>query len=145
MRLSVPGAIADPAGNLSLEPADIHVGGAPGDFVPPVVTGLKLSPSTGLCWVIGPRCRRDRTAIVFRSSEDGDAFATVFRGTRRIGERRFHGQPGNNYIRFDGKILGRRLAAGRYRMYMAVQDGAGNRTPFAKQPHTTFTVKSTRR
>jgi hypothetical protein len=81
---------------------------------------------------------------VFRSSEDGDAFATVFRGTRRIGERRFHGQPGDNYIRFDGKILGRRLAPGRYRMYMAVEDGAGNRTPFVQQPHTTFTVKSTR-
>jgi hypothetical protein len=144
MRLSAPGAISDRAGNVSLEPADVHVGGAPGDFVAPVVTGLKLKPSTGICWVIGPRCKRDRTAIVFHSSEDGDAFATIFRGTHRIGERRFSGQPGDNYVRFDGKVLGRRLAPGRYRMYMAMEDGAGNRTPFAQQPHATFTVKSTR-
>jgi hypothetical protein len=144
VRLSAPGAIADRAGNVSLEPADVHIGGAPGDFVAPVVTGLRLKPSTAICWAIGPRCRRARTAIVFHSSEDGDAFATVFRGTRRIGERRFNGQPGDNFIRFDGKVLGRRLAPGRYRLYMAMEDGAGNRTPFARQPHATFTVKSTR-
>jgi hypothetical protein len=145
LRLAAPGAIADAAGNVSLAPADIHVGGAPGDFIAPVVTGLRLSPSKRLCWTIGPHCKRAGAAIIFRSSENGDAWATVLRGSRRIGERRFHGQPGSNFIRFDGKVLGRRLPPGRYRMYMAMQDEVGNRTPFARQPHTTFTVKGTRR
>jgi hypothetical protein len=144
MRLTAPGAIADPAGNVSLAPADKHVGGAPGDFIAPVITGFRLKPNRGICFVAGPRCKRERTAIIFRSSEDGDTYITVFRGSRRLGERRYTGQSGDNYIRFDGKIRGRRIKPGRYTMYVAMEDEVGNRTPFAEQPHATFRVKSTR-
>lgn len=140
MRLSAPGAIADRSGNVSLAPAEIHVGGAPGDFVAPVVTGLRVSPNKGVCFVIAPRCKSGRTAISFRSSEDGDTYATVFRGRRLIGERRFSAQPGDNYIRFDGKIGGRRLGPGLYTIYVAVQDEVGNRLPLNRQPHVTFRV-----
>ena len=145
MRLTGPGAISDTAGNVSLAPADLHVGGAPGDFVAPDITGFKLKPNRGVCFVLGPRCKRDRPAIIFYSSEDGDTYITVFRGSRRIGERRYTGQPGDNYIRFDGKIRGRRLRPGLYTMYVAMQDEVGNRTAFADQPHVSFRVKSTRR
>ena len=70
---------------------------------------------------------------------------TVFKGSRRIGERRYTGQPGNNYIRFDGKIRGRRIGPGLYRMYVAMQDEVGNRTPLDQQPWAMFRVKRTKR
>jgi hypothetical protein len=145
MRLTGVGAIADTSGNVSLVTTDVRVGGAPGDFIPPVITSFRLNPNRGVCFVIGPRCKRDRTAIIFRSSEDGDTYITVFRGSRRIGERRYTGQPGSNYIRFDGKIRGRRLGSGLYRMYVAMQDESGNRTPYSNQPHAIFRVKRTTR
>lgn len=145
MRLTAPGAINDPSGNVSPEPVEIHVGGAPGDFIAPVITSFRLNPKRGVCFVLGPRCKRDRTAIIFRSSEDGDTFITVFRGSRLIGERRYTGQPGSNYLRFDGKIRGRRIKPGLYRMYVAMQDEVGNRLPLAEQPYAMFRVKSTKR
>lgn len=145
IRLAGPGAIADTSGNASLGPLQIRVGGAPGDFISPVITSFRLNPHRGVCFVLGPRCKRDRMAIIFRSSEDGDTYVTVYRGSRRIGERRYTGQPGANFIRFDGKILGRRLKPGRYRMFVAMQDEVGNRTPPENQPSTLFRVKSTRR
>jgi hypothetical protein len=145
LRLSGPGAISDRSGNASGDPAEIRVGGAPGDFVAPVVTRLRLNPTRGVCWVVGPRCKRERTAIIFRSSEEGDTFATVFRGRKLIGERRFVGRAGGNFLRFDGKILGQRLRPGTYRMYVAVQDDVGNRLPLSEQPSRVFRVKRTSR
>jgi hypothetical protein len=144
MRLSAPGAIADRAGNASGDPADVRVGGAPGDFTAPVVTKLKLTPARNVCWTKGPRCKHPRTKIRFTSSEDGDTYVTVFRGRRLIGERRFSGRPGPNAINFDGKIVGRRLSPGRYRMFVAVEDAVGNRIPLDQQQSAVFTVKSTR-
>jgi hypothetical protein len=144
MRLSGPGVISDRAGNPSGEPADVRVGAAPGDFVAPTITNFRLNPNRGVCFVVGPRCKQERTAIIFRSSEDGDTYITVFRGSRLIGERRYTGQPGENYIRFDGKILGRRIRPGLYRMYVAVQDEVGNRLQLDRQPHADFRVKSTK-
>jgi hypothetical protein len=144
MRLSFPGVIADRAGNTNGDPFDVRVGGAPGDFVAPIVTNFRLNPTHGVCFVVGPRCPKDRTAIIFRSNEDGDTFITVFRGKRLIGERRYTGQPGLNYIRFDGKIRGRRIRPGLYRMFVAMQDEVGNRLRLARQPHDDFRVKSTK-
>lgn len=144
MRLSFPGVIADRAGNTNGEPSDISVGGAPGDFIPPAITNFELSPSRGVCFVEGPRCKRARTAIIFDSSEDGDTFITVYRGSRLIGERRYTGRFGENFIRFDGKIRGRRIGPGLYTMYVAVEDEVGNRLPLDRQPHRMFRVKSTK-
>lgn len=144
LRLSFPGVISDRAGNTNGEPADVRVGGAPGDFVAPAVTNFRLSPNHGVCFVEGPRCKRERTAIIFDSTEDGDTYITVFRGSRLIGERRYTANPGENYIRFDGKIRGRRIRPGLYTMYVAVEDIVGNRLPLGSQPHRQFGVKSTK-
>ncbi len=144
IRLTQPGAIGDQAGNVSLAPAERRVGGAPGDFIAPLVTNLRLNPNRGVCFVVGPRCKRERTAIIFDSSEDGDMFITVFRGRRLLGERRYTGHPGGNYVRFDGKIRGRRISPGRYTMYVAMEDEVGNRLPLASQAHAAFRVKSTK-
>ncbi|MEA2458982.1 MAG: hypothetical protein QOC95_1954, partial [Thermoleophilaceae bacterium] len=94
VRLTQPGAIADPAGNASLAPVERHVGGAPGDFIAPVVTNFRLNPNRGVCFVEGPRCKHPRTAVIFNSSEEGDMYITVFRGKRLIGERRYTGHAG---------------------------------------------------
>jgi hypothetical protein len=145
IHLTAPGAITDTAGNASLADPGRHVGGAPADLIAPVITSFRLNPRRGVCFVLGPHCKRDRTAIIFRSSEDGDTYVTVLRGRKLIGERRYTGQPGANYIRFDGKIEGRRLRPGLYRMYAAMQDEVGNRTPVDRQPHVTFRVKRTHR
>lgn len=144
MRTLAPGAFNDTSGNFSQAPVQLHVGGAPGDFIAPVITNFRLNPTRGVCWVAGPRCKRERTAIIFRSSEDGDTFITVFRGSRRIGERRYTGQPGSNYVRFDGKIRGRRLRPGLYSMRVAMEDEVGNRLPLDQQPRASFRVKNTR-
>jgi hypothetical protein len=61
-----------------------------------------------------------------------------------IGERRYTGHAGGNYVRFDGKIRGRQIRPGLYTMYVAMEDEVGNRLPLARQPHRTFRVKSTK-
>ena len=140
VHLTAAGAIADAAGNLSLTTSEVHVGGAPGDFIPPVVTNFRLSPSSGLCILPKPRCKHPGARIIFRSSEDGSAWITVVKGTKLIGSRRYLAQPGDNFIHFDGKIRGRRLSPGRYRMYVGVQDVFGNLTGPDQQPSTLFSV-----
>jgi CSLREA domain-containing protein len=140
VHLTAAGAIADPSGNMSLTTSDVHVGGAPGDFVPPVVTNFRLSPASRLCILPKPRCRTNGAKIIFRSSEDGFAWITVLRGTKLIGTRKYIAQPGDNLIHFDGKIRGRRLAPGLYRMYVGVQDTFGNLTAAANQPSRTFSI-----
>jgi hypothetical protein len=144
VQLSGPGVISDRTGIANSANDWVTIGAAPGDFEPPAVSQFRLTPSRNLCWVEGPRCKRPRAAWQYRSSEDGDAFIAVYRGRRLIGTRRYNGQPGSNYINFDGKIGGRRLGPGRYTAQLAVRDQVGNLTPPERQKHTTFTVKRTR-
>jgi hypothetical protein len=141
MHLTAPGAIADRAGNVSLGPVEARVGGAPGDFTPPAVRRLKLLPKNKICLVATRRCKRPGARIVFASSEDGFTWVTVFRGGKLVGTRKFLASPGDNYLRFDGKIRGRRLHPGGYKMYVGVQDTAGNLTPPAQQPSVKFKVR----
>jgi hypothetical protein len=144
VQLVGPGVVSDRVGISNSANDWIKVGAAPGDFTAPVVTRFKLSRRRNLCWDFGPRCRRPRAAWIYHVSEDGDAYITVFRGSRRIGVRRYNGQPGDNYINFDGKIGGRRLGPGKYTARIGVMDDVGNLTPRDRQPHTSFSVKSTR-
>jgi hypothetical protein len=142
VHLISPGVILDREGTPNTSADWVPVGAAPGDFVAPVVTHFHLSRRTGLCWTYDVRrCRHPNSAWVYRSSEDGDAYITVYRGRRLIGVRRYNGQPDANYINFDGKIGGRRIGPGRYTAQIGVQDDVGNRTPLAQQPKTRFTVK----
>jgi hypothetical protein len=145
VRLISQGVVLDRFGipNTSADP--VTVGAAPGDFTPPTVTHFHLTKSKGLCWVFKQRgCPKPGAAWIYRVTEDGDAYVTVRRGRRLIGVRRYNGQPGSNFINFDGKINGRRLPPGTYTAQLGVQDAVGNRTPVAQQPKTKFTVKRVR-
>jgi hypothetical protein len=144
VQLVGPGVIADRTGIPNSAGDWVPVGAAPGDFQPPAVSRFRLTPSRNLCWVEGPRCKRARAAWEYRSTEDGDAFIAIYRGRRLMGVRRYNGQPGNNFINFDGKIDGRRLGPGRYTAQLGVRDEVGNLTPPEQQKRTTFTVKRTR-
>jgi hypothetical protein len=136
------GVILDRVGVPNTSADWVTVGAAPGDFIAPVVSHFHLTKRTGICWTYNTRrCRRPGAAWIYRVTEDGDAYITVRRGSRLIGVRRYNGQPGSNYINFDGKINGRRLGPGRYTAQLGVQDAVGNRTPAAKQPTTRFSVK----
>jgi hypothetical protein len=136
------GVVADRLGLTNSTTDWVTVGAAPGDFIAPVVSHFHLTKRRGLCWTYNVRhCRRPGAAWIYRVTEDGDAYITVRRGSRLIGVRRYNGQPGSNYINFDGKIRGRRLGPGRYTAQIGVQDDVGNRTPVAQQPKTRFSVK----
>jgi hypothetical protein len=143
VHLIAPGVILDPAGVPNTSADWVTVGAAPGDFTPPVVSHFHLTKSRGLCWTYNARrCPKPGgTAWVYRVTEDGDAYFTVRRGGKVIGVRRYNGQPGSNFINFDGKVNGRRLGPGTYTVKLGVQDAVGNRTPVSKQPKTRFTVK----
>ena len=139
------GVILDPNGVPNTSADWVTVGAAPGDFTAPVVSHFHLTKSKGLCWIYKRRgCPRPGAAWIYRVTEDGDAYVTVRRGRRVIGVRRYNGQPGSNFINFDGKINGRRLRPGTYSAQLGVQDAVGNRTPAAQQPKTKFTVKRVR-
>jgi hypothetical protein len=146
VHLIAPGVILDPSGTPNTSADWVTVGAAPGDFTAPVVTHFHLTKSKNLCWVYKLHgCPRPGAAWIYRVTEDGDAYVTVRRGRRLMGVRRYNGQPGSNYINFDGKINGRRLRPGTYTAQLGVQDVVGNRTPVAQQPKTKFKVKRVRR
>jgi len=136
-------AVADVAGNQNLQPAVMRVGGAPGDFIAPVVSSLKMSPRSRICISKGPRCPKPGTYVSFVSSEDGEAVFTFARGKRTLGSRRYAVEPGRNRIRFDGRIRGRKMTAGRYKLYVGVEDAVGNLEPL--QARTLFSIRSTTR
>jgi hypothetical protein len=139
------GVILDRVGVPNTSSDWVTVGAAPGDFMAPVVTHFHLTKSKGLCWVYKRRgCPRPGAAWIYRVTEDGDAYITVRRGRKLIGMRRYNGQPGSNFINFDGKINGRRLRPGTYTAQIGVQDVVGNRTPVDQQPKTKFKVKRVR-
>ena len=142
VHLTAPGVVLDPAGVPNSSADWVTVGASPGDFVAPVVTHFHLSKSRGLCWTYNTRrCRKPGAAWIYRVTEDGDAYFSVFRRGKLVGVRRYNGQPGSNYINFDGKINGRRLGPGHYSVKLGVQDAVGNRTPVSKQPKTRFSVR----
>jgi Big-like domain-containing protein len=141
VHLIAPGVVLDRNGVPNNSADWVTVGAAPGDFVAPVVTHFHLTKSRGLCWVFQQRrCPHPGAAWIYRVTEDGDAYITVHRGRKLIGVRRYNGQPGSNFINFDGKIGGRRLRRGLYTAQIGVQDDVGNRTPVARQPKTRFRV-----
>jgi Bacterial Ig-like domain len=142
VQLVGPGVVTDRAGIPNSSADWVTVGAAPGDFTAPVVGHFHLSKRRGICWTYNARrCKRPGAAWIYRVSEDGDAYFTVSRAGRVIGVRRYNGQPGSNYINFDGKINGRRLGPGTYTAQLGVQDAVGNRTPPDQQPTTRFSVK----
>jgi hypothetical protein len=55
--------------------------------------------------------------------------------------KRGHGRRGRNRTRFDGKVAGRRLPAGKYRLTIEARDGAGNVT---RSQQLSFRVRAAR-
>lgn len=143
LAVRAPGAVTDITGNQSLQPQTVRVGGAPGDFIAPAVTSLKVSPKSRICISKGPRCPKPGTTVSFISSEDGEAVYTFMRGKRILGTRRYAVEPGRNRIRFDGRLRGRKLTAGRYKLLVGVEDAVGNLSPL--QPRYGFSIRSTSR
>jgi len=133
VQFAAAGAVSDWAGNQSLAPQALRILAAPGDFAAPTVTRLSLKPRA-LCLTKARRCRRPGTVVSFVASEPGRVSLAVGRSKAK-GERRYPAKAGLNRIRFDGRIRGKKLRAGGYLMFVAVEDAVGNVTeapPFAR-------------
>ena len=141
--LRTPAAVTDQSGNESSLIGPVRVGGAPGDFTAPRVSVLRINPRRKVCITKGPRCKKPGTQVSFLSTEDGDAYFRFIRGGRVLGQRRYAAKPGQNRIRFDGRLRGRKLTAGRYTLQVGVEDAVGNLSP--KQPSLPFRLVNTAR
>lgn len=142
VQLTGVGAIADTAGNVSLAATRLRVAAAPGDFFGPVGSSLSIRPRA-LCLTRSRRCRRTGATVRFLSNEEGRARLVVMRGNRRVGEDIANATAGRNAVRFNGRLRGRKLRAGSYRLLLFIEDRVGNETD--EPPIQRFTVRRSRR
>jgi Ca2+-binding RTX toxin-like protein len=107
---------------------EVDDGVAPADSVAPRITSLKAGRL---------RVRRSVT-IRFALSEAAKITLRVERRVRRRGVTRYvrvsgsirrQAVAGANRVRFNGRLAGKRLRVGRYRLVLVAVDAAGNRTP----------------
>ena len=138
VELTAPGALADVAGNQSLVTTRYRVAAAPGDFIAPIATRMRLAPKT-ICLTRGRGCRRAGANLTFTATEEGKVEIVVQRGNKRVGTRTHVVTAGANRITFDGRLRGRKLRAGRYRLLLYMTDTVGNRNP--NPPITIFRVR----
>ena len=138
VEVTAPGALTDLAGNEILSANRYRVAAAPGDFVAPIATRMRLAPKA-ICLTRGRGCRRAGGTLSFTTSEDGRVEVVVQRGNRRVGTRSHAVKTGENRIDFDGRLRGRKLRAGRYRLLLFMTDIVGNRNP--NPPITIFSVR----
>jgi hypothetical protein len=121
-------------------------GGAATDTTRPVASLLTMTPSTIRTAAARAGQRRRASArISYALTEAASTRFTVQRVVRRSGRTRFvrvrgsftdAGEVGGNRLRFRGRVGGKRLRAGRYRLIARPTDAAGNaglpvRTKFA--------------
>ncbi len=140
---AAPGAVSDAAGNLSSSTTPIPVGAAPGDFEPPLLTGLSVKPSR-FCLVKTRSCRHPGVTITFTTSEPGRAVFSIYSSSsRRAGTfvKRLR-TGGVQHVKWSGVLNRKRLRAGRYVVEIVETDAVGNATDDA--PYRTFRVLSTR-
>ena len=129
LHLSGPGVIADTNGVQSTQTDPVKVGAAPGDFIPPTVQNLRISPSKIRCF-----CGR-KVSIIYGTSQDAyRGFLTVYKGGRKVGVRRIVARPGRNNYHWDGRVNGRLLNHGNFRLQVTVTDLVGNVTPASQTP-----------
>jgi hypothetical protein len=143
LAFSTPGAVSDGAGNVSSSTTSIPVGAAPGDFEPPVLTGLSMKPSR-FCLVKTRSCRRPGVTVTFTTSEPGRAVFSIYSSSsRRAGTfvKRLK-TSGVQHVKWSGVLNRKRLRAGRYVIEIVETDAVGNATDDA--PYRTFRVLSTR-
>jgi len=127
--LAGAGRVTDTAGNWNTSTSPVTVGAAPGDFIPPVVQSLKLSP-TKMCLTKSRKCRHIGVTISFITNEVGKAVVVINRASnRRAGEFvKAVKKAGVVKIRWRGTIHGRKLRAGRYVVEVSMRDNVGNLT-----------------
>ena len=142
VQLTAAGVIADAAGNASLATTRFRVAAAPGDFFGPIGSSLSIRPRA-ICLTRSRRCRRTGATVRFISSEPGRARLVILRGNRRMGEDIANVEAGRNAIRFNGRLRGRKLRAGSYRMLLYIEDAVGNETE--EPPIQRFTVRRSTR
>lgn len=129
IHLTGPGAIAGTDGSQSVQTDPVKVGAAPGDFIAPTVQSFRIAPTKIKCF-----CGR-KVSIVFGTSQDAyRGFLTVFRGPTKIGVRRIVARPGRNNYHWDGRVNGRLLNRGTFRLQVTVMDLVGNLTPPNQSP-----------
>jgi hypothetical protein len=138
-------------------------GGTPADKTAPVISGLSLVRKTFAVAAAKRKIVVKRgTTVRFRLSEPAAltmTFSRTIRGfrsggrcvtkkpagkkasrctiQRRIGSVKANGKSGANSVPFKGRVSGRPLAAGSYRLTLAAVDPAGNRS---KQVTTSFKI-----
>jgi hypothetical protein len=123
IHLAGPGAINSTTGEPSTSTDPVKVGGAPGDFIAPTIGGFRLTRSRVKCWCGG------KVGLIYSTSQDAyRGFLTVYRGGTKIGVRRIVARPGRNNYGWDGRINGRLLNHGRFRLQITVVDLVGNET-----------------
>jgi hypothetical protein len=127
--LRAPGVLTDTAGNFNTGASPVSVGAAPGDFQPPLVQNLKLTPSK-VCLTKGKKCKHPGVTISFVTNEVGKAVVVINRASnRRAGEFvKKVKTAGPVKIKWRGTIHGRKLRAGRYVVEVSMEDNVGNVT-----------------
>ena len=106
----------------------------------PVQTPSSLSiRPRAICLTRSRRCRRTGATVHFISNESGRARLVILRGNRRVGEDVANAVAGRNRVRFTGRLRGRKLRAGSYRMLLYIEDAVGNETD--EPPIQRFTVR----
>ena len=159
-----PGSTPTKGGGSPTRDAPVQGGPAPGppDTSRPVASGFAFAPTVFRALTSGPTITSRRsggTRIAYRLSESAVARFTVDRVTRgrRVGSRCARPTRANsaapvctrfvavgsftqksrahlNRLRFAGRLAGRRLVPGRYRMSLVATDAAGNRAlPLARR------------
>jgi hypothetical protein len=139
VELTGAGALNDAAGNATLAATRLRVAAAPGDFIAPLGGSLRVSPKK-VCLTHGRGCPTTGMTISFVTTEPGKARVVIQRGNKRVGTRLYSGiTAGPNTLKFNGRLGGRKLRAGRYRLLLFVQDPVGNVTD--QPPITLFDIR----
>jgi CSLREA domain-containing protein len=140
--VNAPAALTDQSGNENLNATRLRVFAAPGDFVAPTGSELKVAPKT-VCLTRASTCRKPGMVIQVITTERGKAAVVLQRGNKRIGSRTYSVTEGMNKLKFNGRLNGRKLRVGRYRLLVFLTDQVGNET--TEPPITLFTIRRTTR
>jgi hypothetical protein len=138
-RFNAVGVANDLSGNLVSAIPRVRITAGPGDFNKPRASRLKVKPKR-FCVRLSRRCPRPGTTLTYRASEDGRMMIVVRKGKKRIGSLPFrNAEIGSNRVRVQGRLRGRALKPGRYRLEVWLEDDVGNEA--TKKPAATFNVR----